>query len=74
MHDSAMLHKTLMEETIMIDARLEPDVVSQEAHTLPERKQSLGADPDVLSGPTAPEVVQVTDDERDHIARAAGLL
>jgi len=48
--------------------------VSQNTHTLPERKQSSGADPDVLSLPMAPEVVQVTDYERDHIAGETELL
>ena len=48
--------------------------MSPQTHPLPERKPSLGADPDVLSIPTAPEVVQVADDERDHIARATDLL
>ncbi|MCZ6727786.1 MAG: hypothetical protein O7A98_10610, partial [Acidobacteria bacterium] len=52
----------------------EADVASQEEHTLAEGKQSLGADPEVFSVPTAPEVVQVTDAERDHLARAIELL
>jgi len=59
---------------MMIPTTPEPDVVSQQRHTLPDRNQSVGADPDVLSVPMAPEVVQVTDDERDHIARATELL
>jgi len=58
----------------MIETKAEPDVVSQPTHTLPDPKQSVGADPDVLSVPMAPEVVQVTDDERDHIAKASELL
>ncbi len=48
--------------------------MSQKTHILRERKQSSGADPNVLSLPMAPEVVQVTDDERDHIAGETELL
>ena len=58
----------------MIHTTPEPDVVSQQRHTLPDRNQSVGADPDVITVPMAPEIVQVTDDERDHIARATELL
>ena len=43
-------------------------------HTVPERIQSSRANPDVISLPMAPEVVQVTDDERDHIAGETTLL
>ena len=45
----------------MIHAKPEPDVMSQKTHTL-------------AAVPTAPEVVQVTDDERDHLARTTELL
>jgi len=55
------LQNQIKKGTIMMHAKPEPDVMSQKKHSLP-------------AVPTAPEIVQVTDDERDHIARATELL